>query len=272
MSSSHWATLVYVPQSLRNVYLSFYIKMYLKIERIDRGRWEDVKPYMGWIPESIRDNYGLCRICTLAMACYVVYTVQKIRYMYSQKWNCAASFPISTFMYDVSVSNLYILRIGLPIWPQQSRLLGIYKSLTDKWMWKLGDRTSQFCFGNNVFLGIHKLEPDIYIGFSLTRHLQCTEYSESLLSHINIIHCLMPTNSPPFQSPSAVVWQPYSDNFSIYLRWPALASNNEKMYFAFCRLYPSSPQPLHHSSVCLLPVVSLLLTNTVSRVRACLSI
>jgi hypothetical protein len=43
------------------------------------------------------------------------------------------------------------------------------------------------------------------------------------------------------------------------------------MYFAFCRLYPSSPQPPRQ---CLapscLPVISLLLTKTVSSLRACL--
>jgi hypothetical protein len=44
------------------------------------------------------------------------------------------------------------------------------------------------------------------------------------------------------------------------------------MYFVFCRLYPSSPQPPRHGSVWLLPVISLLLTSTVSPVRACLSI
>ncbi len=42
------------------------------------------------------------------------------------------------------------------------------------------------------------------------------------------------------------------------------------MYFVLCRLYPSFPQP--NSSVWLLPVISLRSTNTVSRVRACLSI
>jgi hypothetical protein len=43
---------------------------------------------------------------------------------------------------------------------------------------ELGDRILKFCFGNNEaravsFLGIHKLKPDIYIGFSPALHLQC---------------------------------------------------------------------------------------------------
>ncbi len=52
----------------------------------------------------------------------------------------------------VSVSDLYISRISLPIWLQQTtvgrQILGIYKLLTDTWMQKLGDRPFLFCFGN----------------------------------------------------------------------------------------------------------------------------
>ncbi len=44
------------------------------------------------------------------------------------------------------------------------------------------------------------------------------------------------------------------------------------MYFIFCRLYPSSPQPPRHCSVWLLPVISLLLTSTVSITSAGLPI
>ncbi len=42
------------------------------------------------------------------------------------------------------------------------------------------------------------------------------------------------------------------------------------MYFVFCRLYPCPPS--HRGSVWPLLIISLLLTNTVSAVRACLSI
>jgi hypothetical protein len=59
------------------------------------------------------------------------YTVPRIQFMYSQKWNCAASFPIPTFMY---LWMIYIFpglvclfgcsKIGRPI-------LKIYKSLID---------------------------------------------------------------------------------------------------------------------------------------------
>ncbi len=33
--------------------------------------------------------------------------------------------------------------------------LEIYKSLTDIWVWELGDRTLQFCFGNNEAAQFH---------------------------------------------------------------------------------------------------------------------
>jgi hypothetical protein len=71
---------------------------------------------------------------------------QKFPFMYFQKRNCAASIPISTFMclwaiyiYPGSVHIFSWSRIRRPI-------VGIYKSFTDTWMWKLGLRLRNFVF------------------------------------------------------------------------------------------------------------------------------
>ncbi len=55
--------------------------------------------------------------------------------MYSQKWNCAASFWIPTFMY---LWAIYIFPGSICLYgcsKMGGRILGIYKSLTDTWMW-----------------------------------------------------------------------------------------------------------------------------------------
>ncbi len=58
----------------------------------------------------------------------------------------------SNFHIHVSMSDLYIPTIGLPI-----LLLGIYKSLTDTRMWKLGLRPCKFFFWeyiNGIFVAV----------------------------------------------------------------------------------------------------------------------
>ncbi len=78
--------------------------------------------------------------------------------MYSFSGNCAASVPISTFMclcpnfhIHVSVSDLYSPRIFPHIsYSRKGRpIVGIYNSLTDTWMWKLGLRP-RYSFSGNI--------------------------------------------------------------------------------------------------------------------------
>ena len=69
---------------------------------------------------------------------YNLYTATKIPFMYFLFWElCGLS---SNFHIHVSVSDLYITRIGPHISCGRigRSIVGIYKSLTDKRMWKLG--------------------------------------------------------------------------------------------------------------------------------------
>ncbi len=64
-------------------------------------------------------------------------TIPQIRNKYSQKRNCAASVPIPTFMsiylFPWSFCLFCCRKTGGPI-------VGIYRSFTGTWMWKLGLR------------------------------------------------------------------------------------------------------------------------------------
>ncbi len=92
----------------------------------------------------------------------------KNRNKYSQKWHCAASYP-NSYIY-VSMSNLYIPTIGLPILLQENMLPNCGN--TDTWMWKLGLRPRSFFSGNKQ------------IGFSL----QCTRWVSMLFPFVSMVY------------------------------------------------------------------------------------
>jgi len=75
----------------------------------------------------------------------------KVRHTYIEKWSGKFWFGnMCVCFISVSVNDLYIPTIGLPIllqenmWPHS----GIYKSLRDTWMWKLGLRPRNSFSGN----------------------------------------------------------------------------------------------------------------------------
>ncbi len=72
-----------------------------------------------WVDTISEITNGLCRICILAMACLCgVHCTENPIYVFPEM-KLHSLVPNSYF--HVSVSNLYILRIGLPIWLQQSK-------------------------------------------------------------------------------------------------------------------------------------------------------
>jgi hypothetical protein len=92
--------------------------------------------------------------------------------MYSFSGNCAASVPISTFMCFWAI-YIFPGLVHLFSLQQNSRpILEIYKSLTEWRNWETEHYNSVLEITVS-FLGIHKWEPDIYIGFSPALHLQC---------------------------------------------------------------------------------------------------
>jgi hypothetical protein len=81
--------------------------------------------------------------------CDRAYTATAIPFIYSFSGNCAASAP--NFHIHVSVSDLYIPRIGPHISSSRKGrpIVGIYNSLTDTCMWKLGLRP-RYSFAGNI--------------------------------------------------------------------------------------------------------------------------
>jgi len=76
-------------------------------------------------------------------------TATAIPFIYSFSGNSAAPAPISTFMCLWAI--IYIPRIGPHISSSRKGrpIVGIYNSLTDTWMWKLGLRP-RYSFSGNI--------------------------------------------------------------------------------------------------------------------------
>ncbi len=81
-------------------------------------------------------------------------TIPKIQNKYSQIRNYVASVPISTFIW---LWAIYIFPRSVCLFCCRKicrSILGIYKSLTDTWMWKLRLRPSKTFSGNTYVNGI----------------------------------------------------------------------------------------------------------------------
>ncbi len=81
---------------------------------------------------------------------YCIFTATAVPFIYSFSGNSAASAPIPTFMCLWAIYT-YIPRIGPHISSSRKGrpIVGIYNSLIDTWMWKLGLRL-QYSFSGNI--------------------------------------------------------------------------------------------------------------------------
>ncbi len=97
-------------------------------------------------------------------------TIPKIRNKYSQKWNWAASFQLSSFMLLWAIYILY--------WVFPQSVCICFRKInrwtdrrnTDTWMWKLGLRPRSFFSGNTELLTLMwlKLVRNIIEAFSMS--------------------------------------------------------------------------------------------------------
>ncbi len=139
----------------------FYIAARIRVKTAlgwSAGQWIDLLQYM---PAA-----GIAMPCNLAVFCLWYKNSVRIYTVYNPSADTYCTMYISTlqrqnaenlkqifpekkyrglspnFHIHVSVSELYMLTMSLPFLLEEicGPILGIYKSLTDTWMWKLGLR------------------------------------------------------------------------------------------------------------------------------------
>ncbi len=112
------------------------VMWFKKIRCLKIKAWVSSKPHIGDIKETYA-GFHFCRKGSwIAFHTHCKDTILKIWNKYSQKRNCVASVPISTFMY---LWAIYIFPRSICLFCCRQMcgpILGIYKSLTDTWMWK----------------------------------------------------------------------------------------------------------------------------------------
>ncbi len=101
-------------------------------------------PSSGRTENIVGNSFG----CSLVVGLNCKDTIPEIRNKYSQGRNCAATVPIPAFMFlwaiyvfPLSVCLFCCRKIGGPN-------VGICRSLTDTWVWKLGRRSRNSLSGN----------------------------------------------------------------------------------------------------------------------------
>jgi hypothetical protein len=141
---------------LASLFISLsYVSFVVTASATDRGRWQG--PGGGRCPcLSRRSSKNVVHVLLLDIHCKD--TIPKIRNKYSQKRHCAALVLISTFM---CLWAIYIFPWSACLFCWRKicgPILGLYKSLTDTWMWKLETETAQFLFWkytNGTFVAVY---------------------------------------------------------------------------------------------------------------------
>ncbi len=113
-------------------------------------------------------DVSMCKMCKIFFP-NVGHSVPKILSMCSQKQNCAALFPVPTFMYlwEIYIFPRSVCLVGCR---KIGRLiLGIYKSLTDT---EFGNWDTEH-YNSVLEIGRKCMELDIFNWFSSVVHLQC---------------------------------------------------------------------------------------------------